>query len=198
MPDKHETELTELLAQRLPQHPAPLALKRKLAAHWSDLTPARPAWWRRPIWVSAMVAALLLLIAVPVAYHRLVVAPTVLVAQAVDAHVHATRTPLGIEASDRHEVKPWFTGKLDFAPVITFTGDDEFPLRGGAIGAYGDRPAAVIRFARRKHAISLLVFRADGLPTPAGERVVLGRTRARLQTARGLDRKSTRLNSSHR
>jgi anti-sigma factor RsiW len=60
-------------------------------------------------------------------------------------------------------VKPWFTGKLDFAPRVEFAGDDEFPLAGGALGRFRDRPAAVFVWKRRLHTISLLVFRADGL-----------------------------------
>jgi hypothetical protein len=30
----------------------------------------------------------------------------------------------------------WFEGRLDFAPVVAFEGDAEFPLKGGAIGYF--------------------------------------------------------------
>src|SRR3954470_4467502 len=119
--------LTELLAERLPQHPAPLALKRRLAAQWPS-APARP-WWRRTIAVPAIAAAVLLLVALPVGYDRMVVMPgratDALVTEAVNDHVRALQTPLGVVSGGMHDVKPWFTGKLDFAPVIPFMGDAE-------------------------------------------------------------------------
>jgi len=51
--------------------------------------------------------------------------------------------------------------------VVSFEGDDEFPLKGGSLGYFRDRKAAVFVYARRLHQISLLVFRADGLPWPS-------------------------------
>src|SRR5438093_1199867 len=61
----------------------------------------------------------------------------------------------------------------------------EFPLKGGAVGWFVDRKAAVLVYQRRLHPISLFVFRADGLPWPArgGERI--GGVDAYRQTARG-------------
>ena len=44
--DTVEQELTRLLEQRLPQHPASLALKRRLAARWWE-PPAPRSWWSR-------------------------------------------------------------------------------------------------------------------------------------------------------
>src|SRR5207245_9796236 len=44
--DAVEQELTRLLEQRLPQHPASLALKRRLAARWSQV-PTGSSWWSR-------------------------------------------------------------------------------------------------------------------------------------------------------
>jgi anti-sigma factor RsiW len=71
-----------------------------------------------------------------------------------------------VESAGIHQVIPWFSGKLDFAPVLRFSGDAEFPLRGGAVGYFVDRKAATLVFGRRLHNISLFVFKADGLPWP--------------------------------
>ena len=51
--------------------------------------------------------------------------------------------------------------------VVRFEGDADFPLKGGSLGYFRDRKAAVFVYARRLHSISLLVFRADGLPWPS-------------------------------
>jgi anti-sigma factor RsiW len=65
-------------------------------------------------------------------------------------------------------VKPWFTGRLDFAPDIAFSGDSDFPLVGGAIGYFIDRKAATFVFKRRLHTISCFVFRSNELPWRTG------------------------------
>jgi anti-sigma factor RsiW len=95
-----------------------------------------------------------------------------MVGEAVNDHLRIVsgQHALEVEAGGIHQVKPWFAGKLDFAPVVTFGDDAEFPLQGGAIEYFLDRRAAVFVYKRRLHTVSLLVFRAEGLPWPAGGR----------------------------
>jgi anti-sigma factor RsiW len=78
--------------------------------------------------------------------------------------------PLDVAASDMHAVRPWFTGKLDFAPVLRFVGDDTFTLVGGAVGVFADRKCAVIAWKKRAHAITLIVVPAAGLDFPDAPR----------------------------
>ena len=182
-PDRDlDRAFTELLAQRLPQHPAPLALKRRLAAQWPDAHATRVRGWRRHrAWLAAAAAAVVVIVAGG-GYERMIAAPerarTSLLTEAVNDHVRLVQStaPLGIVSAGIHDVKPWFTGKLDFAPDVKFEGDEEFPLRGGSVGYFVDRAAAVFVYARRKHTVSLLVFRADGLALPdrAAERALRG------------------------
>ena len=175
--DTVEQELTRLLEQRLPQHPASLALKRRLAARWAEPPAPRPWWsrWRGSL-VPAAAAAVVVLVAAPLVYYdraasRAAREQTLMVAEAVNDHLRllASPRPLDVESGGLHQVKPWFAGRLDFAPVVSFEGDDEFPLKGGSLGYFRDRKAAVLVYARRLHPISLLVFRADGLPWPSHE-----------------------------
>jgi anti-sigma factor RsiW len=185
--------VTELLAERLPQYPASYALKRRLAAQWAEAIASVPrvAWWRRSAFAIPAVAAVVLLLSTAIAYDRLVRVPArataILFAAAVDNHVRTTHRPLEIESSDRHQVKPWFTGKLDFSPAVPFMGDADFPLRGGHVGSYAGLPAAVLVFGRRLHTITLSVFRPEGLAEPAGDRITLGRARAVMRTVRGFN-----------
>jgi anti-sigma factor RsiW len=78
---------------------------------------------------------------------------------------------LGVEASDMHQVKPWFAGKIDFVPPVTFLGDDEFPLRGGDVAIFEGHRAAAFVYGRRLHVISLFVFEGD---SPASEKTIRG------------------------
>jgi anti-sigma factor RsiW len=160
-----EQALTELLERRLPQHPAPLALKRRLAAGWPTAATAAPRRWRRAL-VPAMTGAVVALAVILLAQVPWRATPD-LAAEAVNDHLRVVeRHELPIASSEVHQVKPWFTGRIDFAPVVPFAGDADFPLRGGAVERFLDRHAAIFVYGRRLHTISLLVFRADGLSWP--------------------------------
>jgi anti-sigma factor RsiW len=172
--DAVERALTEVLERQLPQHPASLALKRRLAARWPVPAPKpRLGRWRRSwrLLVPALAVAVLLLSVSPVLWRQWADGPaSSMVAEAVNDHLRVVQSARGfdVEGGGIHRVKPWFTGKLDFAPVVAFEGDDEFALRGGSLGWFLDRQAAVLGYGYRQHSISLLVFRAPGLPWPAG------------------------------
>jgi anti-sigma factor RsiW len=188
-----EALLSEALEGRLLQHAAPVALKRRLAAAWPDAPAAGPAprrWasWRRAL-VPALALSVLLLAALPLYYQRSSGPGEAMVTEAVNDHLRllSSRHPLDIESGGMHQVKPWFEGRLDFAPVVRFLGDDEFPLRGGAVGYYLDRKAAVFVFHRRLHAVTLLVFRAEGLPWPRRGLERVGGVTARVTTSRGFN-----------
>jgi anti-sigma factor RsiW len=90
------------------------------------------------------------------------------VTEAVNDHLRvlARGSNLDVQSSDMHQVRPWLTGRLDFAPVIPFAGDAEFPLRGGGVEYFLDRRAAVAVYGRRLHTVTLIVVPGDGLSWP--------------------------------
>lgn len=92
-------------------------------------------------------------------------AQALLANEAVSDHLRVLYADRGLEVESGgiHQVKPWFEGRLDFAPVLAFDGDEEFPLLGGSVAYFRDRKAAAFAFRHRLHRITLLVFRADGL-----------------------------------
>jgi anti-sigma factor RsiW len=182
--------LTEILEQRLPQHSAPLALKRRLAASWRPAPAPRQSWWSRwgRTFTPALAVAAVLLVVLPLYYrHASPGDGRGMVAEAVNDHLRilSSQHPLDVQSGGIHQVKPWFEGRLEFAPVLAFGGDEEFPLRGGAIGYFLDRKAAVFVFQRRLHLISLLVFRAEDLPWPERDLELLGNVRVSRTVARG-------------
>jgi anti-sigma factor RsiW len=175
--DAVERELTSVLEERLPQYPASLALKRRIAAGWPAPAAPRSRWFTwRPAFVSAFAAAALLIVALPVLYYELAAsrgagATQAMIAEAVNDHLRvlSSQHPLDIESGGIHQVKPWFEGRLEFAPVVPFEGDADFPLKGGAVGYFRDRKTAVLVYGHRLHPISLFVFRPEGLPWPAAD-----------------------------
>jgi len=110
-----------------------------------------------------------------------------LIDEAINDHLRVlyAQHPIEIESGGIHQVKPWFAGKLDFAPVLQFSGDEEFPLEGGAIALFVDRKAATFIFKHRLHVASLFVFRSQDLSFPARTDQAIGERSATSAAARG-------------
>jgi len=191
--DQAERLLTEQLERRLPQHAAPIALKRRLAAEWPARTVPRRAFALRPAAVFAALALVAALAGMAVAVR--LARPSAserLVAEAVTDHLRlvARAGALDVQSGDVHQLRPWLSSRLDFAPVIAFAGDAEFPLRGGTTEYFLDRRAGAAVYGRRLHLITLLVVgRVDDLGWPAAGRPLTTRARGfnvRLWQAGGL------------
>jgi anti-sigma factor RsiW len=77
--------------------------------------------------------------------------------EVVSAHIRSliAPAPADVPSSDHHTVKPWFNGKLAFAPVVPDLGGQGYPLVGARVDVIGLEPAATLVYARGKHLISL-------------------------------------------
>jgi anti-sigma factor RsiW len=131
--------------------------------------PAAPARRPRRAWVGMGAALAACAVALLVVVRRPAPGADPLVAEGVADHLRvvARERPVDIENGGPHQVRPWFTGRLDFALPSVFGGDDEYTLTGGAVGYYLDRKSAVLVYKRGLHVASLSVFPAAGLAFPA-------------------------------
>jgi anti-sigma factor RsiW len=188
-----ERTLDEALERRLPRYGAPRALARRLGLHAAPVAarilPGGRRWTRfaAPA-LAAGFAALSTGLLVERAQVRRADATAALAAEAVNDHLRqlVRAQPLEIQSGGMHQVKPWFEGRLDFAPVVPVLEGEDLRLQGGAVGYFLDRKAACIAYALRQHAVTLFVFRADGLPWP-GPTSQVGRVELTEASQRGFN-----------
>jgi anti-sigma factor RsiW len=107
--------------------------------------------------------------------------------EAVNNHLRLLdgETPLQVLASDLHQVKPWFAGKLDFAPPLSFKGDSDYPLLGGEVSRFLEQRVAHFVYARRLHKISLFVLPVRGSSIAGEPKPGLGASPALAGSSRG-------------
>jgi anti-sigma factor RsiW len=83
-------------------------------------------------------------------------------------HVRAMRAgPLTeVVSTDRHTVKPWFQGRIDYAPPVFDFAAEGFPLRGGRIEHVRGNAVATLAYSRDLHMIDLFVWPSDARADP--------------------------------
>ncbi len=182
-----ERELSAVLEDRLPKPRAPEALRRSIEKRLLGEPPRASGGIRQMRRISLFASAGF---AAAAAFAIFLWKPNgsdAMLAEAVNDHLRVLYSdhPIEVESGGIHQVKPWFTGRLDFAPVVAFGGDDDFPMQGGAVAYFLDRKAATFIFKRRLHVITLFVFRAEGLPWSALATHPVGGARGTLETSRG-------------
>lgn len=135
---------------------APAGLEQKIRQGLAREGP-RPTPWR---WL-AIAASLLLLVSATwnVAQFRSRIDPQALLAgDVLSAHIRSLAGThlIDVPSSDQHTVKPWFNGKVDFAPEVREV--EGFPLQGGRLEYFAGRPAVALIYGRQKHIINLFTW----------------------------------------
>jgi len=158
--------------------PVPEDMRRRVLTALAAAQPPRPGlsiatsdsfgrwrgWWSNGAsfgFGAACAAALAFLLLVPAM-------PPGLTEQIVAGHVRALQPGhlQDVASEDRHTVKPWFDGRLDFAPPVKDLAAAHFPLTGGRLDYLNGRPVAALVYQRDKHVIDLFVWPAAGDTPP--------------------------------
>ena len=171
-----DEDLSALIRQHATHHSAPDSLRAGIrtqvaladAARASRPLPMRKPWWQAISWRSAtagaafgMALTLLLSTVIVPQFEAQLTRPT-LEDELIGDHVRSMGLGPLIEvaSSDRHTVKPWFQGKLDYAPPVPDLSATGFPLLGGRVERVGGKAVAALAYARDRHIINVFVWPA--------------------------------------
>ncbi|KDD65138.1 anti-sigma factor [Pseudomonas mandelii PD30] len=149
--------------RQAPYYPAPVALADSVLAAVAPRPRAVEHWrkWLAPVFSAAALAlAVVLYVVTPGSEQPLM-------DEAVSSHV---RSLMGehlndVVSSDRHTVKPWFTGKLDFSPPVFDYSAQGFALLGGRLDYLQHQTTAALSYGRARHIINVFI-----LPTPEADK----------------------------
>jgi mycothiol system anti-sigma-R factor len=147
-----------LIARDGMHYSAPETLRQRIAAAIPELAPTRTRrpmlGWLAPAAGGALAASLAMLVLVPPSLH------SGLEQQLVSSHVRSLQPGhlTDVQTTNQHIVKPWFNGRIDFAPPVPELADQGFPLAGGRLDSIDGKTVAAIVYHRRLHTVNLFVW----------------------------------------
>lgn len=124
----------------------------------------RPAHWSRlPGWLAPGVAGALAASLALVTFTGSLQQPSLVDEQIISGHVRSLQPGhlVDVRTTNRHVVKPWFNGRIDFAPPVPELAGQGFPLVGGRLDSIDGKTVAAIVYKRRLHTVNVYVW-AEG------------------------------------
>jgi anti-sigma factor RsiW len=118
-------------------------------------------WSRAPgLVAAAMAASMAAIVWTSGVYLSTPSADERLTSELVASHVRSliSGRSADVASSDQHTVKPWFDGKIDYAPPVHDLASEGFPLVGGRADYVDHRKVATLVYARRLHTIDVYVW----------------------------------------
>jgi anti-sigma factor RsiW len=81
--------------------------------------------------------------------------------------VASSEHAVDVASTDRHTVKPWFAGRIDYSPPVHDLTSAGFPLEGGRVDVVGGRKVSVLVYRHNQHRIALSLWPSTAADAPA-------------------------------
>jgi anti-sigma factor RsiW len=161
---RKDTEGEPLIARDATYYRAPDALRARVTAalRREAREEARPAFWRWAGMAAAFATVALISWNVAVLQARGSEEER-LVREVETAHVRSLMVDShlnDVASTDQHTVKPWFEGKLDFAPTVADPAESGFALMGGRLDYVNGRAVAALTYRHRLHVVNVFEWPA--------------------------------------
>jgi len=145
--------LRDGIRQHTTYYPAPELMQQRIMSQINRQKPAPRQWLTQVFSVAALTASVMLYLATPSSQDMLM-------DEVVSSHVRSLMEQhlTDVASSDKHTVKPWFTGKIDFAPPVYDFAEQGYPLIGGRLDYIRHQNVAALSYHRNKHIINLFVI----------------------------------------
>jgi anti-sigma factor RsiW len=152
--------LSGALTQSAPAYRAPARLRKNVrAALRREAKPTGLSLWM-PFAIGAACALLLLVFAISQTTRA---SRNTIADEVVANHVRSLLAAhlVDVASSNQHTVKPWFDGKVDFAPDVRDLATNGFPLVGGRLDYLNGKTVVALVYERNKHPINLFIVPAS-------------------------------------
>lgn len=161
-------KMTRLVKENVTRHEAPSALRRQILRDIRQHRQSpRPGWlsaWVMSLgaqWTSLSMGVVTGVLVTSISAH-LYFSPSedTLAEEVVTSHVRSLMVDhlSDVASTDQHTVKPWFRGKLDYAPPVQDFASQGFTLVGGRIDYVDHRAVSALVYRHKEHVINAFVW----------------------------------------
>ena len=146
-----------------PYFTAPDGLAARLRPTAMPVSVGLPIRPRRSVPAWLLAAASLAIVAAGILFEVRWMGGTAVDRQAgavIDRHLASLMADhlMDVASSDRHTVKPWFAGRIEFSPLVVDLAADGFPLKGGRLDYVDGHAAVALVYTRGQHVINTFIW----------------------------------------
>ena len=161
-PDDSDKILSGLFKKRRSEifHDMPPMLKKQILSGFETELKDRSSFF---LWMSFGGGAIAVCAALVMSFQFGKISSTgtggqVVLEEVVSSHVRSLMINhlSDVVSTDQHTVKPWFEGKIDFAPTVKDFAKFGYPLVGGRLDYIDSRPTAALIYKFKQHVVNLL------------------------------------------
>lgn len=146
--------LRSVLGENDLAYSAPLALREKIHPNRTESSRKFRLFWPWLAFGAAAVALIVMMLR-----PATIPAQEAFLDQIVASHVRSLQGAhlMDVASTDQHTVKPWFDGRIDFAPEVKNFAPEGFALIGGRLDYLENHTAAALVYQHNKHIVNVFI-----------------------------------------